>query len=208
MTLVSIDCMVPANKDRLWHFQLHVHAGLHWGGGARGVIRSPPRIWQIHLHCYNSDDFAPPTFLICPPWSKILDAALTCTVLMNTQSHILAVLNSTHPLVFWDAWGGYFFLFKHVALPIVTLTCRNQWWCWVCVRWWQRCSQQTLFVWSSGWGHQSPGPRQLWPHPTPGSWSYGGELEPDTPADADQHCGKIVHMLPFTCSLYMWLCLN
>ena len=40
------------------------------GGGARGVIRPPPRIWQIHLYCYNSDDFAPPTFLnrpICPP---------------------------------------------------------------------------------------------------------------------------------------------
>ncbi len=41
--------------------------GLHLGGGgARGVIRPPPRIWQIHLYCYNSDVFVPPTFLICP----------------------------------------------------------------------------------------------------------------------------------------------
>ena len=47
-------------------FPVHFTAALR-GGGAREVHSStPPRIWQIHLYCYNSDDFAPPTFLNCP----------------------------------------------------------------------------------------------------------------------------------------------
>ena len=59
-------------------------------GGGEGVIRTPPRIWQIHLYCYynNSDDFAPPTFLNCPkrppdlkswmqPWFRGREGELT-----------------------------------------------------------------------------------------------------------------------------------
>ncbi len=36
------------------------------GEGEGGNSPPPPRIWQIYLYCYNSDDFAPPTYLICP----------------------------------------------------------------------------------------------------------------------------------------------
>ncbi len=35
--------------------------------GARGVICPTPRIWQIHLYCYNSDGFAPPISHFAPP---------------------------------------------------------------------------------------------------------------------------------------------
>ncbi len=105
-------------------------SGLHWGGG-EGVICPPlpPRIWQIHLYCYNSDDFTPPTFLISPirpPWSKILDVALyvqcrnsvvyTCVLskkhveLNNTShaclSHSVVVVPSTgsHSVPYTERW--------------------------------------------------------------------------------------------------------
>ncbi len=46
-----------------------IEGGGGGGGGSSpplGTVSPPPRIWQIHLYCYNSDDFDPPTFLIFP----------------------------------------------------------------------------------------------------------------------------------------------
>ncbi len=64
-------------------------------GGDSPLPPPPPRIWQIHLYCYNSDDFAPPTFLNCPirpPWSKILDAALHVWTLICVWRRVITAL--------------------------------------------------------------------------------------------------------------------
>ena len=43
---------------------------------------APPRIWQIPLYCYNSDDFTPPIFLNCPihppPPPPLIQNPLAC----------------------------------------------------------------------------------------------------------------------------------
>ncbi len=67
-------------------------------GGARGVIRPPLGTVFffgrfIRTACYNSDDFAPPTFFNCPkrPPPPDLDAALRVHSTKSACMHALLV---------------------------------------------------------------------------------------------------------------------
>ncbi len=70
-----------------------------------------------------------------------------------------------------------------------SLTWYNPWWCWVCARWWARCTPRTGPGSSTGWGRPSPGRRRPSPRPAPGCASSAARRARGTPAAADPHCG-------------------